>query len=161
MIPPDSVIELAHTLTSYMYNSNVKLWSHDLMDEWIALYKSSSRIHIRRFYVVEEDAILLGTIALLDYAIKKRGCQPPIGFEEEQWVKDTNWSSKQEEAQPPLLKDMKVGDSIIWILGSGRGTSQRFTYFAIVERKNGITEKIRISEQEYKEYTSFYDSSKS
>ena len=136
-----AVIELANTLTSYLYNSDVELWSQYLLTKWIALYKSCPPIHISRFYIeyqIEEGPIMrLGTIALLYYAIEEKGCQLPVGFDEEQWVIELKSTSAEEikKFQQTLLGDMKVGDSLLWLRKP----------CAIVKRENGVVEKIKIS----------------
>ena len=152
-----AVVELAQVLTSYIYDSDIELWSQCLLDKWIVLYKSCPPIHISKFYFdeePEEPSMLLGTIALLSYAIEEKKCQSPVGFDEEEWVIQlaNSPTEKSRKIHQTLLGNMVIGDALFW-LGGKKTLWRQAKYHAIVERKNGFLEKIRISEQEYRENT--------
>ena len=74
---PEAVTALAAHLSA-VYRAGE--WPEKFLSKWIELYKSCGPIDVEKFYFCPHCGLHPETIALLQYAIKKENCPPPINY---------------------------------------------------------------------------------
>ncbi len=74
---PEAVVSLANHLSAVY---EIGEWPQDLLSKWISLYRSCDPIDIEKFYFCQVCGLHPETEALLEYAMERENCKPPINF---------------------------------------------------------------------------------